>query len=203
MYFVKTPEIVKKIFSKNILWEKYSSDKTIYLTFDDGPNPDVTPFVLTILDQYTAKASFFCLGKNVETFPDLTQQILNNGHCIGNHSYSHKNGWTTKTKEYISDVEKSTNLISSKLFRPPFGKITFSQLNLLKNKYNIVMWSLMSGDFDHSLSNEKCLLLCTSYTKNGTIIVFHDTLKAKEKLMYVLPKYLDYYSKLGYSFLSL
>jgi len=203
MYFFSTPFILKKSFRKSIVWEMDNAEKSIWLTFDDGPDPLVTPFVLEELKKYNAKATFFCLGKNVEAHPETFELIRKYGHKIGNHSYSHKNGWVTCAKKYIADVEKGNTIIQSQLFRPPYGKIKPSQLSQLKKKYTIVLWSLMGGDFDINLTKEKCLDIVLSYTKSGTIIVFHDNLKAKEKLFFVLPKFLEHFNNLGYSFNAL
>jgi peptidoglycan/xylan/chitin deacetylase (PgdA/CDA1 family) len=203
MYFFSTLKILKKFYSKNIIWEMNAAEKSIWLTFDDGPDPVVTPWVLEELKKYKAKATFFCLGKNVESHPEIYESIIKEGHSVGNHSYDHKNGWRTLTKDYIADIEKCSHFVTSGLFRPPYGKIKPSQFNKLKQKYDIVLWSLMSGDFDINLSKEKCLDIVLSYTKNGTIILFHDSPKAKEKLEFVLPKFLEHFSNLGYSFPAL
>ena len=203
MYFFSTPLFFKKSFRKNILWEKSNAEKRIWLTFDDGPNPLVTSFVLEELKKHNAKATFFCLGKNVEAHPEIYKMICNDGHKIGNHSYSHINGWTTHSKKYIADVEKCNSLIKSKLFRPPYGKIKPSQYRKLKERYTIVLWSLISGDFDLNITKEKCLNVVLSNAKNGSIIVFHDSLKAKAKLEFVLPKFLEHFSNLGYTFCEL
>ncbi len=203
MYFFVIPNILKKFYKKDIVWEMDSSEKRIWLTFDDGPEPEVTPFVLDELKKYNAKATFFCLGKNVETYPETYQMILNAGHSTGNHSYSHKNGWVTNKQEYVNDVEKCRLLVKSSLYRPPYGKIKPSQLNHLRKEYSIIMWSLISGDFDKELKKEKCLDILLKNTKKGSIVVFHDSLKAKEKLKYVLPKFLEHFSGKGYSFHSI
>ena len=203
MYFFSTPLFLKKGFGKNIVWEKRNAKKSIWLTFDDGPDTLVTPFVLGELKKYNAKATFFCLGKNVEAHPEIFEMISKDGHKIGNHSYSHINGWATDSKKYIADVEMCNSLVKSELFRPPYGKIKLSQLRKLKEQYTIVLWSLMSGDFDINISKEKCLDVVLSHSKNGSIIVFHDSLKAKEKLEFVLPKFLEHFNNLGYSFLGL
>jgi len=203
MYFFSTPLIFKKGFGKNIVWEKRNAEKSIWLTFDDGPDPLVTPFILEELKKYNAKATFFCLGKNVESNPEIFEMISKYGHKVGNHSYSHFNGWATDSKKYIADVESCNLLVKSKLFRPPYGKIKLSQFRKLKEKYTIVLWSLMSGDFDINISKEKCLDVVLSQAKNGSIVVFHDSLIAKEKLEFILPKFLEHFNNLGYSFCEL
>lgn len=203
MYLFSTPDILKKIYPKHVVWEIKTFEKAIYLTFDDGPIPEVTPWVLDILEKYQAKATFFCLGKNVNNNPGLYKMLMNAGHSTGNHSYSHLNGWKTHTKNYIEDVEQCSRFVFSSLFRPPYGKFKPSQLRLLKNKYTFILWSLISGDFDPFLDKEKCLETILKNTYSGSIVVFHDSLKAKEKLQYVLPKFLEHFTKHGYSFLSL
>jgi peptidoglycan/xylan/chitin deacetylase (PgdA/CDA1 family) len=203
MYFLSTPDILKKLFPRHAVWEIKTLKKAIYLTFDDGPIPDVTDWVVNILEKYQAKATFFCLGKNVNNNPALYKMLMDAGHSIGNHSYSHPNGWKTNTKNYIEDVEQCTCLASSSLFRPPYGKIKPSQFRLLKRKYIFIMWGVLSGDFDPLLDKEKCLKNILKNTANGSIVVFHDNLKAKEKLQYVLPKFLEHFTNLGYSFLPL
>jgi len=203
MYFFVTPNILKKFYNKDIVWEIDSAEKNIWLTFDDGPEPSVTPFVLNELSKYNAKATFFCLGKNVEANPEIYQRILDAGHSIGNHSYSHKKGWATHTQEYIDDVEKCRLLVKSSLYRPPYGKLKPSQLHRLMQNYSVIMWSLISGDFDYKLKKEKCLDILLKNTKKGSIVVFHDSLKAKEILEYVLPKFLEHFFNKGYSFHSI
>ncbi len=203
MYLLSTPDILKKLDPKHVVWEIKTLEKAIYLTFDDGPIPEVTPWILDILEKYQAKATFFCLGKNVNNNPALYKMLMNAGHSIGNHSYSHPNGWKTHTKNYIEDVEQCSCLVSSSLFRPPYGKIKPSQFRLLKRKYIFIMWSVMSGDFDPFLDKERCLETILKNTSNGSIVVFHDNLKAKEKLQYVLSEFLEHFTNLGYSFLPL
>jgi peptidoglycan-N-acetylglucosamine deacetylase len=203
MYLVSTPRIVKKILRSDFLWEVKTTEKALWLTFDDGPEPTVTPWILEELKKYNAKATFFCLGKNVENNPEIFQTILNEGHSIGNHTFNHMKGWHSHTSVYIRDVEKCSELVKTCLFRPPYGKIKPSQFRRLKKNYQIVMWSLLSGDFDIKLDKEKCLESVLHNTKAGNIIVFHDSLKAKEKLMHVLPEVLKYFSEQGFSFLPL
>ena len=195
----------------------FPENKTIYLTFDDGPHPTITPFVLDQLRQYKAKATFFCIGKNVVLYPDVYKTVLAEGHATGNHTYHHLNGWKTTDNEYLTDIEQASSQIKSHLFRPPYGRIRKSQLNrLLKNglnasanpeienripsKVKIIMWSVLSGDFDQGLTPEKCLNNVINNAKSGSVIVFHDSEKAYHRLQYALPKLLKYYSEKGYVF---
>ena len=181
-----------------------TENPALYLSFDDGPNSEVTPWVLDTLKKYNAKATFFCIGKKAETNPEIYSQILAQGHSVGNHSYSHPNGWKTSFSEYIEDVARCSIAIKSKLFRPPYGRIGLRQmLALQKKKYRIVLWDVLSGDFDPKLSKEQCLKNVLQNSKNGSIIVFHDSEKAFEKLSFVLPLVLEHYQKLGVDFKSI
>ena len=194
LYFVKTPKFVQRIFSKRI-WSFPKSNNIVYLTFDDGPIPEVTPWVLDLLKEHNAKAAFFCIGDNVNKHPNIFKRIISEGHSIGNHTYNHLNGWKTKTEDYIDNCnlfEQEVNKHSS-LFRPPFGKLTSKQSNILQKKgYKIIMWDVLSADFDENISKEKCLENVLNNVSSGSIVVFHDSLKSEEKLRYVLPKVLKY-----------
>jgi peptidoglycan-N-acetylglucosamine deacetylase len=206
-YFVKTPWWLKKIYP-NRLWNVDTKEKAIYLTFDDGPHPVATPFVLDELKKYNAKATFFCLGKNVVDFPVIYKRILEEGHRAGNHSQNHLNGWKTTTHDYLTDVSEAASNINSDLFRPPYGKIKRLQANGIRKAMNnrltkIVMWDVLSGDFDESLSKEKCLENVIDKTKPGSIIVFHDSQKAFARLQYTLPLFLQMFAEKGFTFHSL
>ncbi len=199
-YPTKTPWIVQKVFS-NYTWCYSSEEKTIYLTFDDGPTPEVTDFVLDELKKFNAKATFFCVGENVKRHHQLYERILKEGHAVGNHTFNHLNGFRTKNKQYFENIEHAATHVHSNLFRPPYGKIKKSQgRKLLKDGYQIIMWSVLSGDFDTSVSPEKCYLNVVRYASEGSIVVMHDSKKAKEKIYDSLPKILDYFSKRGYRF---
>lgn len=176
------------------------SDNSIYLTFDDGPNPDTTPVILEILAQKNVKASFFCVGENVERFPKIFQMIQDAGHAVGNHSYNHLKGWKTNTKTYVENIEKCSRLVNSPLFRPPYGKIKHAQRKALKDRYQIIMWSLLSRDYDIKVNKETCFEKTWKYTKPGAIIVFHDHAKAIEKVKWVLPRYIEEAKLSGYHF---
>jgi peptidoglycan-N-acetylglucosamine deacetylase len=193
---------MKRIYP-GVIWDKYGSGKKLYLTFDDGPTPEITYRVLDILDQYNAKATFFCLGRNVERHPEIYQEILKRGHKTGNHTYSHLKGWEAGNKEYFQDIELASRFIGSELFRPPYGRIKRAQIKYLKKKYLIVLWNVMSHDYEKIWSKERCLRAVMRYTKEGSIIVFHDSEKASEKTFYVLPKVLETFKEKGFTFDSI
>lgn len=197
-YTIKTPSIVQRFFPR-YTWRFSSSKKEIYLTFDDGPTSEITSFILSELKNHNAKATFFCIGKNVKNHPSTYQQIIQDGHSVGNHTFHHLKGTKSKNKTYLDDIKHASAHIHSPLFRPPYGKIKSSQGKLLKQSgYQIIMWDVLSGDFDRSISPEKCLKNVLKNTKNGSIIVMHDSEKAKEKIYYALPKMLDYFTEKGF-----
>jgi len=200
---VKTPLLVKKMFP-NYIWNIPTTSKTIYLTFDDGPTPEITNWTLNILNQYNAKATFFCIGNNIEKQPDVFQNILNNGHTIGNHTYNHIKGWKTKTKDYLNNVALCDTVLksqNSKLFRPPYGQLKPKQgKQLIELGYKIIMWDVLSLDWDKNVTPEACFNNVISKTKNGSIIVFHDSIKASKNMKFALPKVLEYFSEKGYNF---
>lgn len=205
MYLVKTPWLLKRLYP-SLLWNNSRSSTCIYVTFDDGPIPIVTPFVLNILKQYQAKATFFCIGDNVKKHPDIFEQVENAGHAIGNHTFNHLKGWKTDDRTYLDNFLKADELAGSNLFRPPYGRIKRSQIKLLREAkpgLKIVMWDVLSGDFDINLSPEDCLRNVLKYTQPGSIIVFHDSLKAFDRLQYVLPKSMEEWSRRGWEFGSL
>jgi peptidoglycan-N-acetylglucosamine deacetylase len=206
-YFVKTPWWIKKIYPF-YTWSVPTKEKVLYLTFDDGPHPDATPFVLRELKKFDALATFFCIGKNVLAWPDIYQTILNEGHAVGNHTQNHVNGWNIQTDTYLKDIAEAANYIDSNLFRPPYGRITLFQAKNLKAAMKgktpeIIMWDVLSADFDTSITAEQSLQFVIFRSVPGSIIVFHDSEKAYSKLSYVLPKVLHHFSKQGFRFLSL
>lgn len=201
-YFVKTPAWLTWLYPQ-CTWQMPSDKKIIYLTFDDGPHPEVTPFVLNELKKYDAKATFFCIGKNVAAYPSLYAMLAEEGHRTGNHTYDHLNGWKTTDEVYLDNINHAKRLIGSSLFRPPYGRIGRSQLRKLSKEMQVVMWTVLSGDFDQSISPEKCLLNVTSNADNGSVVVFHDSEKAFSKLRFVLPRVLEFYSEKGYMFRAL
>lgn len=201
MYFVKTPFYLKKIFSA-MTWELPSGEKDLYLTFDDGPTPGITDFVLDTLAEHQVQATFFCLGQKAEAHPDLMDRIAAAGHAIGNHSYNHPNGWKTDDESYLDNVRQAAQILPGKLFRPPFGRIKITQIEALKKDYHIVMWDVISGDFDESIDEARCLNNMVENAKAGSIIVMHDSPKAESKLRYALPRALAHFKAQGYRFLA-
>jgi peptidoglycan-N-acetylglucosamine deacetylase len=206
-YFVKTPWLLKKIYSSYI-WSLPPTENAIYFTFDDGPHPTITPFVLSKLKEYGALATFFCIGKNVVDHPDIYRQILDGGHRVGNHTHNHLNGWNTDSEIYLKDVSQASRYIESELFRPPYGKITLFQSRNLPaamkgKKARVIMWDVLSADFDPSVTREQSLQFVVLRASAGSIVVFHDSEKAFQKLEYVLPRVLHHFSEKGFRFLSL
>ena len=203
MYLVKTPFWLRA-FYPSCTWKMPGTEKVIYLSFDDGPHAEATPFVLAELKKYNAKASFFCIGKNVAAHPNLYDQIMQEGHTVGNHTYDHVNGWKTNTDMYIQNIELAEKYIQSNLFRPPYGRITRSQIHKIKADKNlpqeIIMWDVLSGDFDLTLSAEACKKNVIQNTSAGSIVVFHDSAKAFVRLKIALPAMLAHFTNLGYSF---
>ena len=218
----KTPEFVKTLFP-HLVWNVETENKELYLTFDDGPTPEVTDWVLQCLAEYKAKATFFCIGNNIEKHPEIFKKIISEGHAVGNHTYNHLKGWKHKTKHYVADVEKTQHQINSKsqitnhkfdniktetfdlkLFRPPYGKFKVKQSKKLqKLGYKIVLWDVLSYDWDKSVGEKACLKNVISAASEGSIVVFHDSVKASLNLKYVLPKVLEFYGKQGFEFKSL
>ncbi len=201
-YFCKTPGWLKKIYA-SCTWQISTQNKIIYLSFDDGPHPVATSFVLNELKKYHAQATFFCIGKNVAAHPDVYTRIIKEGHAVGNHTFNHLNGWKTSKHLYLENIDAAQKLINSALFRPPYGKITFRQIrHTLKHqqRFKIIMWTVLSGDFDAGISNIKCLQNVISNTGKGSIVVFHDSEKALSKMQFALPKVLAHFTELGYKF---
>jgi peptidoglycan/xylan/chitin deacetylase (PgdA/CDA1 family) len=209
MYFVKAPRWLKWLYPK-LVWDipVEKGEKILYLTFDDGPHPIATPFVLDQLKRYNAKATFFCIGRNVTDHRDIYARILDEGHAVGNHTYNHLNGYKVTDKEYIADVQKAAEVIDSKLFRPPYGRITRFQSKVLTDqrtttndqRFKIIMWDVLTGDWDNKIDGSKCYDNVILNAKTGSIIVFHDSAKALERLQFALPKVLQYFSHKCYRF---
>lgn len=221
MYLVKAPWFLKACYP-SFVWHIRTKEKILYLTFDDGPHETATPFVLNELQQYNAKATFFCIGKNVAAYPEIYQRIIAEGHAVGNHTYNHLNGWKTDDEMYVDDIKKASALITSHLFRPPYGRIKRSQLRKVNSlwamgkeewaernnqsftiqhsPFSIIMWDVLSGDFDVALQPKRCLANVLYHSKPGSIIVFHDSTKAWERMRFALPRVLDHFSKQGFQF---
>jgi peptidoglycan/xylan/chitin deacetylase (PgdA/CDA1 family) len=206
-YFIRTPWWLKKLYSSYV-WNIKTKEKVVYLTFDDGPHPEVTPFVLHELKKHDALASFFCIGKNVVAHPETYKQILDEGHTTGNHTHNHLNGWKVKDDVYLKDILEASRHIDSSLFRPPYGRITAFQAKNLSaamrgKKIKVIMWEVLSADFDESITAIQCLQNVVFKSTPGSIIVFHDSEKAYSKLQYVLPRVLKFFSEKKYRFEAL
>jgi len=201
-YLVKTPWWVKRFIYPAYTWGMPAGQKKLYLSFDDGPHPIATPFVLDTLKKYQAKASFFCIGKNVAAYPEVYKRILLEGHAVGNHTQNHLNGWKTDDAAYMANITKAAQYIDSKLFRPPYGRITRFQARQVQERLGlrVLMWSVLSGDFDLQLSPQKCTANVQKNASDGSIIVFHDSEKALERMAYALPGVLEYFSARGFVF---
>jgi len=201
-YLVKTPWWLKKIYP-GLVWRMPGEEKTVYLSFDDGPHPEITPFVLEQLKRYGASATFFCIGKNVNAYPQIYRQILLEGHRVGNHTQNHLNGWKVADDRYIENVREAAKYVDSELFRPPYGRICALHAKVLKGapfNYRIVMWDVLSGDFDVSLDAQRCARNVTRHAGPGSIVVFHDSEKAFDRLRDALPVVLEHFSEKGYRF---
>ena len=207
---VKTPSFLKRMFP-NYVWDIPANGKILYLTFDDGPTPEITDWTLDVLKQHNAKATFFCIGNNIEKHPDIFLKIIDEGHSVGNHTYDHARGWKTKTDAYIEEVITTQKIIDLKianrksgletLFRPPYGQITPTQgKRLLKLGYKIIMWDILAFDWTDDITNERCYQNVISKATSGSVIVFHDSIKASERMQYALPKVLNYFSEKGFEF---
>ena len=195
-----TPYWLRWLGGKGLVWEIPATGKQLYLTFDDGPTPSTTPHLLEILQRFEAKATFFCVGENVVKHPDIYRMITEAGHAVGNHGYNHLKGWETDTEAYFENVQKCREVVNSDLFRPPYGKIRGSQLKVLREHFDVIMWTVLSRDYDTRVDRETCLEKTWKYTRPGAIVVFHDHMKSLDKLSYVLPEYLRRAKQAGYHF---
>jgi len=196
---VQFPRFLRPLWG-NVIWRKNPSEKVIYLTFDDGPVPEVTPLVLDILDAYNVKATFFSVGENVMKHPETYAEILRRGHKTGNHSYNHLKGFEVSVEEYVENIKRAAEYIDSKLFRPPYGRITFKQKKALKSDYQIIMWDMITHDYNRNLSPATIMNTVKRYSRNGSIVVFHDSIKAKENVLSVLPLAIEFWESKGYAF---
>lgn len=201
MYPVRTPATaLLKLMLPDICWHYPRNEKSIFLTFDDGPEPEVTPRVLELLREYDAKATFFCIGHRVELYPQLYRQLLDEGHVTGNHTFSHPKGFRTAHSAFMQDIKKASDSIRSTLFRPPYGQLTIRAYRQLRSSYHIVMWDVLSGDFDQRLEADQVAEQTIHAIRPGSVVVFHDSLKAAPRMLPALRKVLEHFSKEGYQF---
>ena len=196
---IQFPRLLRPLWGK-VVWRKDPSKKVIYLTFDDGPVPEVTPLVLDLLDEHSIKATFFCVGENVQKHPDTFAQVMSRGHKVGNHTFNHLKGFSVTDEEYYGNIDKAAELIDSKLFRPPYGRVTGKQMKKLRDRYAIIMWDVITHDYNKSLSPETIMRTIKRYSRNGSLVVFHDSIKAKENVLAVLPLAIEYWKSKGYTF---
>lgn len=203
MIFPRPPFLLRLLTFGRVCWRVPVKEKCVYLTFDDGPIPEVTPWVLETLAAFNAHATFFCVGENVNNHPDIYKQVLDAGHRTGNHSFHHIKAWNTPKAIYMKDVSMANELIGSRLFRPPHGQLTLALIRAIRKNFSIVLWSVLSYDFDQSITPEKCLSILIRYTRPGDIVVFHDSLKAEPRMKYALPIFLEHFHSKGFVFRSL
>ncbi len=202
MLIVRPPYFVTSLMPR-MTWGFYGQLRKVFLTFDDGPTPDVTPWVLDHLRQFNAKATFFCLGRNVDHFPDIYRQVVHEGHSVGNHTYSHLKGFGSTNRQYFEDIELARQLIDSDLFRPPYGRIWPSQVSQVVDSYRIIMWDVLSIDYNRKVPGEQIVRNVTDNVRSGSIIVFHDSAKARKNLYYALPRVLEMLSSQGYEMVAI
>lgn len=207
MYLITSPWWLRKIYAPSLTWQMPADEKVLYLTFDDGPHETATSFILDCLKQYNAKGTFFCIGKNVQQYREIYARIIEEGHAIGNHTHNHLNGWKTKDSVYVDNIAEAAKHIDSTLFRPPYGRISRFQAHFLQQvinpAYRVIMWSVLSGDFDSKLTPQRCLDNVVLNAKPGSIVVFHDSSKAWDRMSFALPQVLDHFTRLGYVFKGL
>jgi peptidoglycan/xylan/chitin deacetylase (PgdA/CDA1 family) len=200
--FLRVPGLVRNLFPHRE-WKLKTREKLLYLSFDDGPHPAITPWTMDVLDQFQAKATFFCVGDNVRKFPEVYAQITERGHRCGNHTMNHLKGWKTPTDRYLENVAEAAHWINSDLFRPPYGRMTRNQEQQLKDRYRIIMWTLLSADYQPNLNQKRALEFLKRNTAPGSIVVFHDSEKARNNLEFLLPRYLEFAHQAGYIFAAL
>ncbi len=209
MYFFKTPKLLK-LFYPEALWHGDRKEKKIYLTFDDGPIPGVTDYVLEVLSELDVKATFFCVGENIKKNPDVFKRIIQGKHGIGNHTYNHLNGWSVKEQDYLRNIQLCDDMIGKytgddpiKLFRPPYGKIRRNILRKIRHTYEVIMWDVLSYDFSPDITAERSLYKSLRYTRNGSIIIFHDSNKTFEQLKLMISQYILYFKNKNYEFCNI
>ncbi|MEM7109587.1 MAG: polysaccharide deacetylase family protein [Bacteroidota bacterium] len=203
MFLHKTPWLIQKLYP-SLIW-KQNQPQTIYLTFDDGPIPGITPFIQDTLTDFKIKATFFCVGDNLRKYREIAQESIRLGHTIANHTFNHLNGWKTNKNDYLENIELCENLINElgvkcHLFRPPYGKISKSQIQLMKSNYRMIMWDVLTGDYSKKMSTQSCLEGSIKATDEGSIVLFHDNIKAEKNIRYSLPRYIEHFLKRGYRF---
>jgi peptidoglycan/xylan/chitin deacetylase (PgdA/CDA1 family) len=203
MHFARTPFLIKKLYHSGAVWTMPCVNKKVYLTFDDGPVPEATPFVLETFAKFNAKATFFCVGENVSKHPELYKEIIASGHSVGNHTYNHLKGWKTSCDEYLENVALCSDVVTSDLFRPPYGRITKQQGRLLGKNFKLIFWTVLSGDYDAAVSPEMCYNNVVNNLEPGAIIVFHDSIKAFKNMSDCLPRVLSYCAEQGYELTSI
>ena len=202
MYLVRTPQTIQTLFP-SFLWRVPTARKELYLTFDDGPIPEITPWVLEQLAEFDASATFFCVGENIKRFPTILDQVHSQGHVSANHTYNHLSGWSTERVPYLQNVQQCAPLVQTDMFRPPYGRLRPKQAQYLMRHFKVVMWDVLSADFDTRISPEQCLNNVLLNAQPGSIVVLHDSLKAERNLNYALPRILDHFANLGYTFKNL
>jgi peptidoglycan/xylan/chitin deacetylase (PgdA/CDA1 family) len=198
----QVPDYIQKIW-RTPIWRINPDEKSVYLTFDDGPNPKVTPLVLDILDKFGVKATFFCVGENVKKYPEVFREVKRRGHTVGNHTFNHLKGYKSSTQDYVKNVWKADEYVHSNLFRPPHGRIKLSQIRTLKKDFKIIMWDFITYDFDSKVTPDAILKEVKKRTRNGSIVIFHDSLKAEKNMLAALPKALEFWKEEGYEICSL
>jgi peptidoglycan/xylan/chitin deacetylase (PgdA/CDA1 family) len=201
--FLFRPTYLHRSIFKHALWRICTEEKSIYLTFDDGPIPELTEWILDVLKEHNVKATFFCVGENIQKNPLIFQRILNEGHQVGNHTFNHLKGWRTSLDNYSANITQCQKFTKTNLFRPPYGRITLKQYKHLLSDYKIVFWDVLTHDYSSKITPEKCLKNVIKYSRRGSIVVFHDNLKAINTLKYVLPKYIEHFLKLNYKFVAI
>ena len=200
MGFIQQPPFMFRWAYPEVVWRLSKTEKAVSLTFDDGPIPEVTPWVLEVLKQHGIKATFFCVGENVVKHPEIFRQIIDEGHRVGNHSQHHVRGRSLSLDDYLTDIQEAQEFIHSSLFRPPYGSLTIQQYHKLKKHYKIVFWDVLTEDYNKNLAPKECLDIVQRYVRNGSIIVFHDSLKAADRLFELLPSAIQYLKEEGYNF---
>jgi peptidoglycan/xylan/chitin deacetylase (PgdA/CDA1 family) len=197
---IERPPLIYRAFFPGAYWRFQKNEKVVYLTFDDGPIPEITPWVLDLLDKYNIKATFFCVGDNVRKHPEIYQQVIERGHLTGNHTFHHLQGLKTTSQKYRKDVKEAEYLIDSKLFRPPHGHLRLPQLLSLLKHFKVIMWDVVTRDYSTLITAEQVFDNVKKYTRNGSVIVFHDSLRAENKMKYALPKSIEWLLEQGYTF---